>query len=219
MRRPATVFIGVVVIALVVLAIVALTDRDDEAFTIGVQPAAVVAELTPRDRACQDGIDVPTSFSAIELQVGTYRKDGKPLTLTVHRDNGSGPVLARGSLRGGYPDVSRQRIGVAPAVGSEERIAVCVEERGAGRTAVYGNIGAAAPSSALSVDDREVDADLTLVFHDSERSLAAELPDTFERAAVFKASWLGPWAFWLLALAVLVLVPGALVLALRQLRT
>jgi hypothetical protein len=219
MRRPAAVFIAVVAIAVLVLAIVALTDREDEAFTIGVQPAAVVAELTPGVRACQDGIDVPTSFSAIELQVGTYRKQGKPLAVTVHRANGSGPVLARGSLPGGYPDVSRPRVEVDPAVGSEKRIAVCVEERVAGRTALYGNVGVAAPNSALSVNNRELDADLTLVFHDSERPLAAELPDTFERAAVFKASWVGPWAFWLLALAVLVLVPGALVLALRQLRT
>jgi hypothetical protein len=218
MRRPAIVFAGIVTAAVLVLAALALTDRRDEAFTLGVAPAAVAADLRPDARACQEGIDVASSFSAIEVQVGTYQRPGEPLTVTVHEQNGSGPLLARGSLPRGYPDISRPRIQLSPGVDSGRRVAVCVEARGERRTALYGNAGVAAPGSSLRVDDRAADTDLTLVFRNGERSLAAELPDMFARAALFKASWMGPWTFWLLALAVLVLVPGALVLALRQLR-
>jgi hypothetical protein len=217
MRRPAIVFAAIVTIAVLGLAAVALTDRQDEAFTLGVAPATVAADLGPDARACQEGIDVPSSFSTIEVQVGTYERPGEPLTVTVHEENGSGRLLAWGSLPGGYPDVSRPMIQVSPGVDSGQRVAVCVEARGARRTALYGNAGVAAPASSLRVDDRAVDTDLALVFRSGERSLAAELPDTFGRAALFKASWIGPWTFCLLGLAVLVLVPVALLLAMRQL--
>jgi hypothetical protein len=218
MRRPVIVFAGVVGVALLVLAGIALTDRRDEAFTLGVTPAAVAAELDPGARACQEGIDVPSSFSTIEVQVGTFERPGEPLTVTVHEENGTGSLLARGALAGGYPDISRPRVPVRPRVESGQRVAVCVEARGQRRTALYGNAGAAAPGSALRVDGRAAETDLTLIFHSGERSLAAELPDTFARAALFKASWMGPWTFWLLAVGMLVAVPGALLLALRQLR-
>ncbi|MEA2332387.1 MAG: hypothetical protein QOH58_2525 [Thermoleophilaceae bacterium] len=214
--RPELALAAVLGLALAVLLTVGLTDRRDEAFTLGVQPAGVV-ELKPGERACQEGIDVPADFSSVELQVGTFRREGSPLEVTVHERTGSGRLLGRGVLAGGYPDVSRQRADVG-RVEAGQRVAVCVEARGPRKVGLYGNVARAAPGSTLRAEGRPVDADLTLVFHGDERSVLGELPDMLSRAALFKAGWAGAWTFWLLTLAVVALVPLALGLAVRSLR-
>jgi len=216
--RPHLTLVAVVALGLVVLLVVGLTDRRDEAFTLGVRPGGVAAELRSGDRACQERIDVPEDFSSVELQLGTYRRPGSPLELTVQDATAAGAELGRGSLHAGYPDVSRAQIGVGE-IDAGRQIAVCVENRGTRKVAIYGNAGIAAPFSTLRVRRRTVDADLTLVFHRSgERSLVAELPDAFAHAELFKAPWVGAWTFWLLGLGVVALVPLVLVLAVRALR-
>jgi hypothetical protein len=216
-RRPELVLAATLVLGLLVLLGVGFANVREEAFTLGVQPGGVAAVLMPGDRACQELIDVPEEFSEVELQLGTYRRAGAALELTVHERRGGGSVLGRGSLEGGYPDVSRQRISVGE-VAADQQVAVCVEATAGPKVALYGNAGRAAPASTLRVNGKEVDADLTLVFHEADgRSLIAELPDMFDRAALFKGGWVGPWTFWLLTLAVLGLVPLALTRALRGL--
>jgi hypothetical protein len=215
--RPELALAGVVALGLLVLIVAGLVDRRDEAFTLGVRAGGVAADLRPGQRACQERIDVPEEFNAVELQVGTYRRAGPRLDVSVHEGGAGGPVLGEGSLAPGYPDVSRPRIevGSIPAGG---RVAVCIENAGDRRVALYGNAGIAAPSSTLRVRGRTVDNDLTLVFHtDGKRSLLGELPDMFQRAALFKAGWVGAWTFWLLTLAVVGLVPLAVAFAVRSL--
>jgi hypothetical protein len=215
--RPQLTLAAVVALGLLVLIGVGLGDRSDEAFTLGVRPAGVAAELRPGNRACQERIEVPEDFSSVELQIGTYRRAGVPLDVSVTERTATGPRLGSGSLGGGYPDVSRQRVGVGE-IDSGGQIAVCVENAGTRKVALYGNAGIAAPFSPLRVRGRVVDNDLTLIFHRSqERSLIAELPDSFDRASLFKAGWVGAWTFWLLGLAVVGLVPLVLALALRGL--
>jgi hypothetical protein len=216
--RPQLAFVAVVVLALLALLIAGLTNKSSEAFTLGVVAGGVAADLRPGDQACEERIDVPEKFSAVEVQVGTYRRSGVPLDVSIHRLTGDGAELASGSLPAGYPDVSRPHIEVGD-VAEGERIAVCFENRGERKVALYGNAGRAAPASTLEVRGRNVDTDLTLVFHRSgERTLLAALPDAFRHAALFKAGWVGAWTFWLVAIAAIVLVPLALVRALRQAR-
>jgi hypothetical protein len=50
------------------------------------------------------------------------------------------------------------------------------------------------------------------------RSALAQLPDSFERAALFHPGWVGAWTFWVLTAAVLLGVPALLVRALRGAR-
>jgi hypothetical protein len=215
--RPQLTLVAVVAAGLLVLIGVGLTDRSDEAFTLGVRSAGVAAELRPGSRACEERIEVPEDFSSVELQIGTYRRPGPPLEVSVRERTAAGPELGRGSLDGGYPDVSRARIGVGD-IDAGRQIAVCVENGGERRVALYGNAGVAAPFSTLRVRGRRVDNDLTLVFYRSEkRSLVAELPDVFSHASLFKAGWVGAWTFWLLGLAAIGLVPLVLALALRGL--
>jgi hypothetical protein len=218
-NRPELVTLTAVAVCLAVLALVGLTSGNDRAFTLGVIPAAAVAPLERGDRACQERIDASEDFSRVELQIGTYRRPGTPLELTVHEADGSGEVLGRGRLAGGYPDVSRPRIPVGTIEG-DRQLAVCIEPVGRGRVALYGNAGIASPASELEINGRPLDADVTLVFHHAEeRSRLAEMPDSFERAALFKAGWVGPWVFWLLLVAALVAVPLALARAVRSVRS
>jgi hypothetical protein len=173
--------------------------------------------LRPGDQVCQEHIDVPESFFEVEFQVGTFRREGAPLALTVRERDDSGTVIGRGSLAGGYPDVTRQRVEVGE-VGEGQQVAVCFESVGPPKLALYGNAAIASPTSTLRIEGKEAPTDVTVVFHQAdERSLLGELPRMFERAALFKGGWVGPWAFWLLAAAVLVLVPLALAHALRGL--
>lgn len=216
--RPELVLAAMVGIAVVVLGAFALLDRRDEAFTLGVTPGGVAAELRSGDRACQERINVSEDFTAVEFQVGTFRREGAPIEVTIRERNARGRRLAGGSLRGGYPDVSRQRVDVGP-IDAERQVAVCFEAAGKRKIALYGNAAVAAPLSPLRVNGREANADLMLVFHQSdERSLLAEAPDMFRRAALFKAGWAGAWTFWLLAVAVVAVVPVLLALGLRSLR-
>jgi hypothetical protein len=213
--RPELTLAAVVAVGLLVLLGVGLTDRRDEAFSLGVRPAGVAAELRQGDRACEERVDASEDFSSVELQVGTYRRAGSPLELTVLEGTAAGRRLGAGTLPGGYPDVSRQRVEVGQ-IAAGRQVAVCVENRGPRKVALYGNAGIAAPFATLRVSGRPVDADLTLVFHRAEqRSLIAALPDALRHAALFKAGWVGAWTFWLLALAVVGLAPLVLVLAVR----
>ena len=216
-RRPELVLWASLALAVVVLVVVGLATVRDDAFTLGVTPGVVAAVLYPGDRACQELIDVPEDFSEVELQLGTFRRAGAPLEISVHDRAGAGPVLGRGRLPGGYPDVSRQRVAVGE-VAAGQRVAVCAESVGGPKVAIYGNAGAAAPDSPLRLRGRRVNRDLTLVFYEADgRSLIAEVPAMFDRASLFRSGWIGPWTYWLLALAAVTLVPFALGRALRGL--
>ncbi len=48
------------------------------------------------------------------------------------------------------------------------------------------------------------------------RSLAGLLPAMFDRAALFRAEWVGAWTYWVLALLCVFAVPLLLVRALRS---
>jgi hypothetical protein len=218
-RRPELVTLTAVAVCLAALLLIGLTSGDDRAFTLGVVPAAAVAPLERGDRACQERIDASEVFSAVEVQIGTYRRPGTPLEVTVHEAQGTGRLLGRGRLAGGYPDVSKLPIPVG-RIDGERQLAVCIEPIGRGPVALYGNAGVASPASELEINGRRQDADLTLVFHSAEeRSQLAEMPDSFERAALFKAGWVGPWIFWLLLVVALVALPLALARAVRSTRT
>ena len=66
---------------------------------------------------------------------------------------------------------------------------------------LYGNADAAARASSAYADGKPTGSDLALEFQRTEpRTLAGLLPAMFERAALFRAQWVGAWTYWLLAL-------------------
>ena len=209
--------LAAVLIALTVLAFAATVIlRDDRlAFTLGVTNGGPVAVLEPGSRVCQRDIPVPQGggFDRVRLSLGTFERPGPPVAVTV-RDTG-GATIARGTLRGGYPDIASApshgvRVG---EVGDERRIAVCVANEGHRKVAVYGNAGIASRTSSAVLDGKPQEYDLNLAFDTRERSIAAEWPAIADRAALFRAAWVGPWTYLVLALLVLVAVPVLLVRA------
>src|SRR3954454_20103313 len=123
MRSARLIVVGLTAAAVLALAIVAVAQRTSLAFTLGVARAAAVARLAPGEQACQQPIDVPSggAFDRVALGVGTYRRPGPPLRLTV-REAGGDRVLAAGTLAGGYPDVTRQLIRLDRSVHPSQRV-------------------------------------------------------------------------------------------------
>lgn len=218
MRRARVVVLGAMAALVVGLALIAVLTHTSLAFTLGVIRAAPAVTLAHGQQACQRPIDVPAggAFDRVGLSVGTFQRAGSPLAMTV-QDMG-GRVLGRGTLAGGYPDIASVPVHHVPldrTVG-EGRVAVCVRNEGERKVALYGNADAAARSSSAYKDGRPAKVDLSLEFERSSRSWASELPRMLDRAALFRAPWLGPWAYWILAVALAVGAPWLLLRALRS---
>jgi hypothetical protein len=217
MRSARVVVLGAMAVLVVGVVLIAVLTRTSLAFTLGVIRAAPAVTLDAGQQACQRPIDVPAggAFDRVGLSVGTFQRAGSPLAIDV-QDLG-GRALARGTLAGGYPDIASapvHQVALDRTV-SEGRVAVCVTNRGPRKIALYGNADAAARSSTAYKDGRPAKVDLSLEFGRSSQSWASELPRMLDRAALFRAPWLGPWVYWILVAALFVVAPWLLLRALR----
>jgi hypothetical protein len=209
------VLIGVAVLAAIGLIAIMAADKRDLAFTLGVRPTQVATVLRPGNEACQRPIDVSSDADTVEFQVGTFRRPGEPLEVTVRNASG---LIGSARVPGGYPDNARQFARVSE-ITDGDRIAVCLRNLGRSRLALYGGPDQAARTSALFLDGKQQPADMTLIFHGDSRSMLTLLGDVFDRASLFHPSWVGTWLFWLLAAAVALGVPVLLALAMSSAET
>jgi hypothetical protein len=219
MRRAVAVLLGTIAAGVVGLLIVTLVDRTPLAFTLGVTRGLVAAEVPPGEVACQGTIVVPQDgeFDRVRFSLGTYFKPGPPVEVQV-LDAASGRVLARGALRGGYPDIGQaptHAVGVGE-VGARRRLRVCIANRGRAKVAIFGQLAVASASTSARLGDERLPNDLSLAFEREPRSLASLAPAILDRAALFRADWVGVWTYLLLAAAVLLAVPWLLIRALRS---
>lgn len=219
---PKRLLLGVcVLVAVALLAGAALGDTP-RAFTLGVTNGVVAAELRPGQQACQAPISVPADgeFDRVKLSLGTYHRPGPAVDVDVLA-TGSGAPLGHGRLAAGYPDIAEapsHAIGVG-RVAAEQEISVCVTNRGPGKVAVYGNADAAHRPSTATSGGKPLKTDLNLAFERKPRSLAALAPAVVDRAALFRAGWVGPWTYVLLMGVALLAVPALLLRALRAVET
>lgn len=211
----ALAFTVVAALGIVTVVVVAATDDRDVAFTLGVKPDLVAAEITPGGVVCQTPVAVAETFRAVRIQVGTYRRRGPALEVLVRRQ-GSAPPIASGRLAAGYPDVSKPTIAIDPPVSKGTRAAICFRNLGDRRVALYGGPEVAKLGSAARLGGRDLSTDLTLTFVGEPSSALATSPEIFERASLFRPVWIGPWAYWLLVVALLGAVPVLLVRSLIQ---
>jgi hypothetical protein len=219
--RSVAVLLGVIGAGLLGLAVFTFAQGRTLAFTLGVPKGAPVAPLRPNDVVCQGPLAVPddaAAFDGVAFQTGTYRRPGPPLEVTVEPATGGRPI-ARGALAAGYRDVSVSSVEVGH-VATRSPIRVCVRNRGVVPAGIYGAADAASRTSTASLNGQPLNADVSLVFErEHARSLASLVPAMLDRAALFRASWLGGWAYALLALVVVLGIPALLALALRDART
>jgi hypothetical protein len=189
---------------LAVLAAAALDERE-RAFTVGLPPVRVAAELAPGDRACRANIDVPAAFSRVRLATASFRQTGPALTVTA----GS----ARGTVPAGYPDNSTVEVRLGE-VAEGGRIDVCVTNEGDHRVALYGSPPDTPPDS---LGDPNLAPELGVTFvREEPKSMLALVPEAFDRAALFRPAWVGAWTFWVLLGVVAAAVPALLVAAYRS---
>lgn len=222
MSKASGVIFGFIALAVIVVLALGLTTERPTAFTLGVTAAGAVAELKPGQEACQAPIAVPdgdAAFDRVVVTLGTYRRPGPPVSLTIVGDR-TNTSVASGRLAAGYPDITRaptHTIKLDRLVDTRTPLKVCLRNDGQARVAVYGNGDAASRTSTASIDGKPAGVDLSLVFDRPEpRSTLSLLPAIFERASLWRASWVGGWFFWLLAAAIVFAVPALLARALRD---
>jgi hypothetical protein len=187
-----------------------------ERFGPGAQPARLAVLIAPTQEACQSPVTPIHDFSAVELLLATYLRPGPPLTLTVE-DLETRATLASGRLSGGYPDNSTQSI-ETPVVRRGRSVAICVRNEGSFAVVLYGDRKNGAPDSQATVNGTPVNMDISVALT-YEEPFSEIIRDIFRRAALFRPEWVGPWTFWMLAAAVILVVPlllaGALASAVR----
>jgi hypothetical protein len=222
MRSAAAIIVGVAAVVVVALILVAATSEREQAFTLGVRPS-VALTLPPGRDLCQTPISVPpdAGFDAVAIAARSTPRRPVRLDVTVRAADAAvparlGAVLARGGLDVDAGGPAR-KVTTGP-IGTNLTIAVCVANRDRRRPAfVYGNIEAAARGSSAYTLGKPTGYDLALGFERPRpRTLAALLPAMFERAALFRAQWVGAWTYWVLALLCVFAVPLLLVRALRS---
>lgn len=193
------------------LLVVAAVERRSLAFTLGVQPVASAVVLESDTQTCQAGIDVPAAFSAVRLHAESARGGAAVRVAIV--DAETQDRLAAGRLQRVHREGTALTVEVGH-VAAGRRVDVCVTNVGRRRLDLLGNIDIAAPETTMQ-PLTPAPHDLALDFvREEPASLLSLAPAVFERAALWRPGWVGPWLFWALTVLVVVAVPLLLLRAL-----
>jgi len=221
MRKPIGLLLGLCLAGVLVVVIAAASSERPEAFSLGVTPAGGVAKLEAGDRVCQGAISIPddaADFDRVVVALGTYQRRGSELALTIVT-TGAGHTIARGRIAPGYTDIAKTATHSVPVghVDTREPFIVCLRNAGPQPVAIYGNGDASSRTSTAVVNDKPINADIYLSFQRAEpRSALSLLGTIFDRAALWRASWVGSWFLIVLALLVVAGVPALVAVALRD---
>lgn len=197
--------------AVAALLLIAAGDGRPTAFSLDVADAGVIAKLPAGARACQGPFTASAAFDAITLWVATRARTAVSVSVLA-----SGRMRVAGMAVADPSHSVRHRIPVgivfAPfraveltvrlprTVAAQRRVTVCIRGRHA-----LGLVGGVAPPSAGPLTGVRSTGGLALVFvAPRPRSLLSMLPTIFDRAALFKARWVGAWTFWLIAAGLVV---------------
>jgi hypothetical protein len=216
MRRATTTFLAVAAGGAVLLVALGLARGSSLVYTLGVQPQLPVVALAPGAEACQAPVHVPprATFGRIAFNAAAAAEPTRDLEVSVwdhahtSREAQAAVAPAAKPADGTAPPAVRADIG---DVRPDEPLQVCFANRGREPIELWGGPDAASGLSTAAVDGTTPGVDLTVVLEDSEqRSALALLPDMAERASRFRARWLSPVAYLVLALLVVIGVPALL---------
>jgi hypothetical protein len=205
-------FLVVLAVGLVALLAVALTQQSSLVYSLSVTPTLQAAGLSDGSRACQGPVRPPKgkAFDRVGFVVTPMPGPQQPVRVEV-REAGGGRVVASGQLAGTYTALAngkpREQVVDVGRVETDAPLELCLVGDGDGGTVVLGQGGAASPTSSATLNGKPLASDLTFNLRTSEKSLAAWLPDIAERAARFRAGWVTPGVYWVLALLILVAAP------------
>ena len=212
-----TGFLAVLAVGLIAVAAVGLTRGSTLVYALGAAPAGTYVTVSPGSVACQGPIAVPdgAEFDRVTFSPSTFGKPGPEVRVEV-REVAGGRRLAAGTLAAGYPDISvapRQVVEVG-RVATRAPLEICLENSGTQPVGIHGQPGIASPRTEATLDGTKLRVDMAITLDRQQRSFLALAPTIAERASQFRAGWVGPFTYLVLALLVVVGVPLVLVRAL-----
>jgi hypothetical protein len=227
MRRHLAVALGLYLAGAVLfaafVAVPFLTKKRDIPAAVPSPPPLVatsVDDLRAGQTLCMSDIAISAESAQMRFKVGTYRRPGPPLAVTV---TGSG-YRAAANVAAGYADNATLAVAVPRPPGSR-LVKVCIRNRGRHKVGFYAAADRAESHASVVVAGKRVVATPTLIFYERKpSSVASQAGVIAGRIAVFRGFLDHAWVVWLLALLALVAVPllvaAGLAAALRdQLRT
>jgi hypothetical protein len=190
-----------------------------------VLASGVALTVPPGQERCEQGQFVPAETTVLRVYAGSDRgAEGEPLQLSI-ADAGTGEVVYRRRVDGGYPSGPLD-VPVRPPGRDLDNGEVCIENLGAGAMAFAGNRtreGAVVPADDVPQGDLRVppeapaDEEVRIdLFRPGSESLWALGPEVARRFALFKPAFAGPWLMWAVLALALAAVPAAVLLAARQ---
>jgi len=205
-------FLAVFAVGLVALVAVALSRQSSLVYSLSVTPSLQAAGLSDGTRACQGPVRAPSgkAFDRVGFVVTPMPGPRLPIRVEVREADG-GRVIASGQLNGSYRALAngrpREQVVDVGRVETDAPLELCLIGDGDGGAAVLGQAGVASPTTSATLDGKPLASDLTFNLRTGDKSLAAWLPDIAERAAKFRAGWVTPAVYWVLALLILVGAP------------
>ena len=214
MRSAIAAMLAIVLGGVFVLVLIAAGDERERAFRLPAGDGQPVAKLAPGDTACQRPLTSEGDFRSVVFTAGAARRTRLTVRAIPLDAGRRPPALEQAELA---PGKSAERVRFDRTVRREERFALCVRNSGRGLAALYGAQARPDDVSALTGDGTRDNADIGLLFlREQPRSVLSDLPEMFERAALFRPGFIGAWTFWLLFLGVVIGVPALLAAALRE---
>lgn len=211
--KPLRTLVLVVGLGLIGLVILAAADR--RGFRLGLNTESVVM-VKPGEEACRTLIRPPQAgANQVTFWARGASADGSapPITVRVRKGRQSQLLaIARLPAARAGPRHAALRGSVAGA----RKVAACFTNAGAVSLALTPRPGTPTRVVPARLGERTDNVDVALeLVRAPERSLLSEVPDIFERAALFRPGWVGAWTFWLLLAALAIGVPTLLARALR----
>jgi hypothetical protein len=212
MRSAAVAFGAVFVAGLVAATTVAFTQQSSLEYSVGVKPALEAVRLEKGAEACQSPVRPPrdVTFDRVGFLLTTPNPPGPPIRVAV-REAGTERELGSGRLPGGYGDWDpldpREHVVDVGLIRTDAPLELCLENTGSKPIGVIGQAGVASPPTAATINGSALDTDITFNLRSGESSLASLLPQIAERASRFRAGWVSPIVYLLLAIGILVVAP------------
>ncbi len=192
-------------LGLALLLLAGATDGRSTSFSLDVPNVVDAAILNPGQEACERPVVTTSSFGGLRAWAQAGIATGAALGVSV-RDAEDERVIARGRLAVTSVTPGAYTATLSSTVPSGRRVAVCLRSEGPSRVALLGSTPVTGSVGLTAAGKREP-LELSLVFERAKpRSLLSLVPTIFDRAALFRPSWVGAWTFWVLAFALLAAV-------------
>ena len=196
-RRALLPGVACAVIAVVGLLIAGSRPIAVRTATADAPNQSTIAELHPGQHVCEGPLRSRGPARSVAIW-GASAGGVARLTVAV-ADAATHTVLASGPLHA-IPLETVWSARLARAVPGGRPLEVCLTED----TSVFSLSGSAVSAPTVSVTGIATGQRFSLILlSDGDRSLLGSLSTAFERASLWRPSWVGSWTFWLLAIALL----------------